>query len=97
MQRSCFELPLARSTAAVVTNVIVFGCVIATSLSAMPGTVLGDDAKVALIRTPNEGLQPQVAIDSTGVLHLIYFRGKPGTQYITSILCVASASFSSCH
>jgi len=32
---------------------------------------------VALLRTPDGGIQPQAAMDSKGVLHLIYFQGKP--------------------
>ena len=32
--------------------------------------------KVKLVRTPNGGIQPQAAIDSNGVVHLIYFKGK---------------------
>ncbi len=34
--------------------------------------------EVTLIRTPNGGIQPQVAVDQKGVLHLIYFKGDPG-------------------
>jgi hypothetical protein len=32
-------------------------------------------AKVTLLRVPNRGIQPQVALDSKGVRHLVYFRG----------------------
>ena len=31
--------------------------------------------KVELLRTANDGIQPQVAIDSDETLHLIYFKG----------------------
>ncbi len=34
--------------------------------------------EVTLMRTPNGGIQPQVAVDQKGVLHLIYFKGDPG-------------------
>jgi hypothetical protein len=34
-------------------------------------------SSVALIVTPNEGIQPQAAVDNRGVLHLIYFTGDP--------------------
>src|SRR5579864_4015668 len=34
--------------------------------------------KVALVRVPDAGIQPQVAVDETGVVHLIYFKGDPG-------------------
>ena len=31
--------------------------------------------KVALIRTPHDGIQPQTVLDRDGVLHMIYFKG----------------------
>jgi RNA polymerase sigma factor (sigma-70 family) len=34
--------------------------------------------KPALLRVPNHGIQPQVALDARGVVHLIYFKGEPG-------------------
>jgi len=34
--------------------------------------------KVKRLRVPDRGIQPQVAVDGKGVLHLIYFRGAPG-------------------
>jgi hypothetical protein len=33
--------------------------------------------KVTLLRVPGRGIQPQVAIDGKGIVHLIYFRGDP--------------------
>src|SRR5947209_7809685 len=33
--------------------------------------------RVRLLRVPNSGLQPQVAGDSEGVLHLLYYSGDP--------------------
>src|SRR5215469_2557720 len=33
--------------------------------------------EVTLMRTPGGGIQPQVAVDRKGVLHLIYFSGDP--------------------
>ncbi|MCZ6598173.1 MAG: hypothetical protein O7B99_11090 [Planctomycetota bacterium] len=33
--------------------------------------------RVVLLRVPDEGIQPQVAVDGAGVVHLIYFRGAP--------------------
>lgn len=35
-------------------------------------------AQVTLIRTPHGGIQPQAAVDYSGVLHLIYFTGESG-------------------
>ncbi|HZO90177.1 MAG TPA: hypothetical protein VFB38_17750 [Chthonomonadaceae bacterium] len=32
---------------------------------------------VTLWRVPEKGIQPQAAVDSRGVVHLVYFRGKP--------------------
>jgi len=36
------------------------------------------NGKVKLLRVPNNGLQPQTAMDKRGALHLIYFMGEPG-------------------
>src|SRR5881296_3300863 len=33
--------------------------------------------RVTLMRTPDGGIQPQVAADRKGALHLIYFKGDP--------------------
>ncbi len=35
-----------------------------------------ETARVELLRTPNEGIQPQTLVDSAGVVHLIYFKGE---------------------
>jgi len=35
-------------------------------------------AQVSVLRTPDGGIQPQAAVDGKGVVHLIYFKGKPG-------------------
>ncbi|HWX21778.1 MAG TPA: hypothetical protein VN578_17890 [Candidatus Binatia bacterium] len=34
--------------------------------------------RVSVIRTPDNGIQPQAALDSKGVVHLIYYKGEPG-------------------
>src|SRR5262249_46685169 len=34
--------------------------------------------RVTLLRTPGGGIQPQAAVDSKGVVHLIYYKGDPG-------------------
>src|ERR1043166_9448891 len=41
--------------------------------------------QVRLTRVPEGGLQPQVAVDSKGAVHLIYFKGDPkqGDVYYT--------------
>ena len=33
---------------------------------------------IKILETPDGGIQPQAAIDDQGVIHLIYFKGKPG-------------------
>jgi len=38
---------------------------------------LAHAAHVEVIRTPDGGIQPQVAVDTRGVVHLIYFKGEP--------------------
>ena len=38
---------------------------------------LDQDKKVNVVRAPNNGLQPQAAMDERGALHLIYFAGEP--------------------
>jgi hypothetical protein len=44
-----------------------------------PGaSALGDSGRVALVETPDGGLQPQAMVDSDGVIHLVVFKGKPG-------------------
>ncbi|MCC7263096.1 MAG: exo-alpha-sialidase [Candidatus Latescibacteria bacterium] len=42
------------------------------------GTLAAGAAPPELIRPPSGGLQPQAAVDATGVLHLLYFAGEPG-------------------
>ena len=37
-----------------------------------------ETAKVALMRAPDEGIQPQTVIDMKGTVHLIYFKGNQG-------------------
>jgi RNA polymerase sigma factor (sigma-70 family) len=34
--------------------------------------------KPVLLRVPGHGIQPQVAVDGKGVVHLLYFKGAPG-------------------
>jgi len=39
---------------------------------------IGKASKVILTRVPNGGIQPQVALDSKGVVHMVYYVGDPG-------------------
>lgn len=34
-------------------------------------------SQISLVRTPDEGIQPQAVVDAEGTLHLIYFKGDP--------------------
>src|SRR5207237_3615587 len=34
--------------------------------------------RVTLVRTPDRGIQPQAAVDSQGLAHLIYYKGDAG-------------------
>lgn len=42
-----------------------------------PATKTDKTSRVTLLRVPDGGIQPQVAVDRQGLVHLIYFRGKP--------------------
>jgi hypothetical protein len=42
------------------------------------GTARADSGRVTLMRTPDGGIQPQVAVDAKGAVHLIYFKGDAG-------------------
>jgi hypothetical protein len=49
-----------------------------TALAAdFPSTTAAQNPEVILRRVPNDGIQPEAAIDSRGVLHLLYFAGEP--------------------
>ena len=37
-----------------------------------------ESKKIAVLRTPNAGIQPQAATDSQGAVHLIYYKGDAG-------------------
>lgn len=54
--------------------IIAVGLVGASSVSS---TAAGSAGSVTLVRVPHNGIQPEVAVDARGVLHLIYFAGEP--------------------
>jgi hypothetical protein len=56
------------------TAILILAIVSAVGVGSTP--VVREE--VTLMRTPNGGIQPQVAVDQKGVLHLIYFKGDPG-------------------
>src|SRR2546423_8964286 len=62
-------------------QVVILAVLAAGGLVSVTPLARADDAgtgKVALVRTPEKGVQPQAVMDGKGVLHLIYFRGEPG-------------------
>jgi len=42
------------------------------------GAWAAETNRVTLLRTPDKGIQPQAAIDSQGVVHLVYYKGDSG-------------------
>src|SRR4051812_40435546 len=52
-----------------------FGCFLAALLAS---GVLAQAPQVKVIRTPDGGIQPQVAVDPQGTVHLIYYKGEDG-------------------
>src|SRR5437588_5353804 len=53
--------------------------VVALGLAAVaPGLRAAEPAgRVTVLRVPQEGIQPQAAVDRDGTVHLVYFRGDP--------------------
>jgi hypothetical protein len=45
------------------------------AVAVMPGS--GSAPRVAIVSVPDGGIQPQAAIDTTGTIHLLYFKGTP--------------------
>jgi hypothetical protein len=74
--------PAARSRAwfplgiALALGTVAVGCRAITEASAQPAS---DPAtpRVVLLKTPNDGIQPQAVVDSGGVTHLVYLKGEP--------------------
>jgi hypothetical protein len=52
---------------------LAFGITLLVALAVPAGV----SATVTLCRTPDQGLQPQAAVDASGVVHLIYYQGDP--------------------
>jgi hypothetical protein len=53
--------------------------VVAASAAGFCRTSLAGDSvgRVTLLRTPDGGIQPQAAIDASGVIHLVFYKGDP--------------------
>ncbi len=65
----------------------VLALVAGTSCSSTEAESTQHIAKVTLTRVPDGGLQPQVAVDTEGVLHLVYYKGdaaKGDLYYVRS-------------
>jgi len=56
------------SSALRVTSLVILALAIASPIA--------EAARVTLLRTPDGGIQPQAAVDSRGMVHLIYFKGE---------------------
>src|SRR6266542_2469413 len=64
-------LPLIRSTTLVALLLI-------TAVKPQNAGEINEPAKVRLMRVPEGGIQPQVASDARGAVHMVYFKGDPG-------------------
>jgi len=58
-----------------ILSTVAFALVAATALVYSETAQTRQLPHVELIRTPGGGIQPQTAVDSRGVLHMIYFTG----------------------
>ncbi|HSU61055.1 MAG TPA: sialidase family protein [Bryobacteraceae bacterium] len=66
-----------------------------TGLGAAVLARAGQPGKVTIIRTPEGGVQPEVAVDGAGVIHLVYLYGDPAAADIGYVRKAAGAeSFS---
>lgn len=61
---------------------VAFALVAATALFYSETAQTQHLPRVELMRTPGGGIQPQTAVDSRGVLHMIYFTGDAGAGNI---------------
>jgi hypothetical protein len=59
----------------------------------VPGTFSG--AKVNVAPLPADGIQPQAAIDANGVIHVVYFTGKPAGGDLSYVKLRADGSTAS--
>lgn len=68
----------------VAVKILSVGLLLMLSILCALGANFAPDAKekTTLLKTPGEGIQPQVAVDQRGTVHLIYFRGDPAAGEI---------------
>jgi hypothetical protein len=52
-------------------------CAAVVLLAHSPAPAVRADSAVALVRVPNNGIQPEAVVDARGVEHLLYFSGEP--------------------
>jgi hypothetical protein len=55
-------------------------------------SVSGRDSVVNLVRTPENGIQPQAAVDPSSNVHLIYFKGEPKAGDVFYVRQIAGAT-----
>jgi hypothetical protein len=57
----------------------LFACFVTTFVSSTPEKVPATflESPVTIVALPGGGIQPQAAIDDAGVIHVVYFTGKP--------------------
>src|SRR5262249_54395214 len=61
---------VCRSSWSAIFTLLVLGVCVRTGFAESP--------RVQVVKTPNDGIQPQALSDGNGVVHLIYFKGEPG-------------------
>src|SRR5436190_22837768 len=60
------------------TVLVVGASLAAASIGASAvSRALSQASPITVLRTPDGGIQPQVAVDANGRIHLIYFKGEP--------------------
>ncbi len=57
--------------------IVLIGSLLVVVASLKGDSIRSGSDRVRLLRTPNNGIQPQAVMDEQGVLHLIYFSGDP--------------------
>jgi hypothetical protein len=63
---------MSRAGSVLLLAVVVAGV---PAVRAIPARSAADVPRVTLVRTPGGGIQPQVAVDATGGVHVLYFKG----------------------
>jgi hypothetical protein len=59
----------------------IFLCLAGATAIALTGSPAAEEpaSRVEIVATPNGGIQPQALVDRTGTIHLLYFKGEPGS------------------